>query len=668
MAALAIFVLSAAGEGLFAQGSNNESFQSSLQKKMREIMESDPFAITGTVGADASAQWATDDYTSSPFALAMYANLNLKIYNVTIPLHFNFMDVSLVNMGEDLKNFAFPKPTISLGMTPTVGNWKFHLGFSSMSFSKYVYSGMQFLGIGFEYQGKLFRAAGFGGSLKRPTRYRELDKRSAFQKYMDDLLGLNVYETSRPQFQRDAVGGKIGVGNKNNYFDISFLKAKDDLNSLDSIIPYMDTLAYRDSIVQGKENLAIGATLKVTPWKWMTFVANSGMSIYTANISIAPLSIRDILKNTGKNPDDYPEITKYQKLLDIANKVFTIRSNTQVKFAADAALKVTFDKISGGVDYKFIQADYASLGITSSSQNMQSVGGNVSTTLLDGGLVMSFSGYGQQDNMNKKQMYTNNVYTYNGSVSSTIGDYVGLALAANVVQQKQHDGTQIVDPTAQINQLTYTASASPSVNFYTDYSHAVAVNFNMVETKNLNKLMESEMDSKTVSVGASYDLSLDELRMAVNASYDYSWSSSAYSVYNSHTLGYGFTYQIVEGQKVRLGMSFSGSFAYNNVLEQGEWEDWMESMDKRLGYNTKEYYTVTDMKEFTFSNSLAFTFDTKTGHSLSLAGSLTNLSNRELIAQEVSTTMNASVSLSYSYSFAKRVIKHRTHRRDTEDM
>ena len=198
------------GESLRAQ--ETISFQDSYTQKMQEFLSSDPFVITGTLGADLSAQWATgDDYTASPLALAMYANINLKIYNFTLPIHFNFMDVSSVNFAEDIKKASFLKPTVSIGMTPTIGNWKFHLGYSTMSFSKYTYSGLQFLGLGFEYQGKLLRLGGFGGTLKRPTRFRELDRRSAFQRYIDDLMGLSVYDSGTPQFRRKAIAGKIGI-------------------------------------------------------------------------------------------------------------------------------------------------------------------------------------------------------------------------------------------------------------------------------------------------------------------------------------------------------------------------------------------------------------------------------------------------------------------------
>lgn len=647
------------GESLRAQ--ETISFQDSYTQKMQEFLSSDPFVITGTLGADLSAQWATgDDYTASPLALAMYANINLKIYNFTLPIHFNFMDVSSVNFAEDIKKASFLKPTVSIGMTPTIGNWKFHLGYSTMSFSKYTYSGLQFLGLGFEYQGKLLRLGGFGGTLKRPTRFRELDRRSAFQRYIDDLMGLSVYDSGTPQFRRKAIAGKIGIGNKKNYFDLVFLKAKDDLNSLDSIIPYDDEMVYRDSVVQAKENLAIGGVLNVSPWKWLTFTANAAMSVFTNDITDPALSIGGVVSSLGGNVDDNPQLKKYDKLLNAINKsrVFTVRGNTQVAFAGDAALKLKFDKFSIGADYKFIQANYKSLGIMSSQQNLQALGGNASVNMFSGKAVLSLSAYAQQDNLNRQQMYTNNVFTYNGSINSTIGDYVGLTMTGNVVQQKQTNGTQELDPTKRIDQLTYTANVTPSVNFYTDYSHSLNLNFNMVETKNLNKEASSDNDSRTIAVGLGYEVSFDDLNLTVNGSYDYSISNSAYSDYNSHTFGYGLTYQIVNATRVKLGMTFAGSIAYNDIKDKSDTPP--ESMEKRMGYETRTFYTVEQMKELTFSNVLAFTLDTKTGHSVSLSGSLTNMSNRELIAVNVTTSMNAMVSLGYSYSFAKRIIKHRT--------
>ena len=643
-----------------ARAQETISFQDSYTKKMQSFLASDPLVITGTLGADVSAQWATDDeYTASPLALAMYANINLKIYNFTLPIHFNFMDVSFVNFADEMKRATFPKPTVSIGMTPMIGNWKFHLGFSTMSFSKYTYSGLQFLGLGFEYQGKLLRLGGFGGTLKRPTRYRELDRRSAFQRYIDDLMGLSVYDDT-PQFRRNAIGAKIGVGNKKNYFDVMFLKAKDDINSLDSIIPYYGEQVYRDSVIQAKENLAVGAALKVQPWKWMVFTANGAMSVFTEDITDPALSIRGTVTSLGGNANGNENIRRFDNLLNALNKskIYTVRGNTQLALAGDAALKLTFDKFSVGADYKIIGANYKSLGVMSKQQNLQSLGANASVNMFKGHATLNLSTMAQIDNLNKLQKFTNKVYTYNGSLSSTIGDYVGLAVSANVVQQKQGAGVQELDPTKAVNQLTYTANMTPSVNFYTENSHSVNLNFNMVEAKNLNKQASSDNDSRTITLGAGYEVSFDALNLTVNGSYDYGISSSKYSVYNSHTIGYGLTYQIVDAARVKLGMTFAGSVAYNDIKEQGDISD-LESIDKKLGYVTKNTYTISRMQEFTFSNMLAFTLDTKTGHSVSLSGSLTNMSNRELIAQVVSTSLQATVSLGYSYSFAKKIIKHR---------
>ena len=644
-----------------AKAQETISFQDSYTQKMQTFFASDPLVITGTLGADVSAQWAKDDeYTASPLALAMYANINLKIYNFTLPIHFNFMDVSFVNFAEEMKKASFPKPTVSIGTTPTIGNWKFHLGFSTMSFSKYTYSGLQFLGLGFEYQGKLLRLGGFGGTLKRPTRYRSLDRRSAFQRYIDDIMGLSVYDNGTPQFRRKAIGGKIGIGNKKNYFDLVFLKAKDDLNSLDSLIPYDDEMVYRDSVVQAKENLAVGGVLNVSPWKWMVFTANAAMSVFTNDITDPALSVSGTVNSLGGNSNGNKKIQNYDKLLNALNRshIYTVRGNTQVAFAGDAALKLKFTKVSLGADYKFIQAGYKSLGITSSQQNLQSVGGNASFNMFKGKATLNLSGFAQHDNLNKQQMYTNKVYNYTGSVTSTIGDYVGLTMSGNVVQQKQADGTQEVDPTKRVDQLTYTANVTPSVNFYTNNSHTVNLNFNIVESRNMNKEASSDNDSRTITMGLGYDVTFDDPNLTLNTSYDFSISNSAYSDYNSHTIGYGLTYQIVNATRVKLGMTFAGSLSYNDVKDKSDDPSDLVSMDKRLGYETRTFYTVEQMKEITLSNTLSFTLDTKTGHSVSLSGSITNMSNRELIAVNVTTSWNTMVSLGYSYSFAKRLIKH----------
>ena len=137
--------------------------QAQIRERIQNIKNSDPLTLSGNVGASMGiAHNNISTYYSTPFSYSLYGSLNFNIYSFNLPISFYFVNNST--------EFSYPKmPHISLGMTPTYKNWRFHLGVSSMHLSNYTYSGLTFIGAGAEYQGKLFRAAAFGGIRDRRT-------------------------------------------------------------------------------------------------------------------------------------------------------------------------------------------------------------------------------------------------------------------------------------------------------------------------------------------------------------------------------------------------------------------------------------------------------------------------------------------------------------------
>ena len=159
--------------------------QGQIRDRINDIKNADPFAISGTVGAGTGVSYNSNHPGSTPFSANIYATINMSFYSFQLPFSFYFAN--------NTTSFSYPQlPTFHLGFMPTWRNWKFHIGHSSMHFSNYTYSGLTFLGVGAEYQGKKFRMGVFGGHLQQATRIKGYDDRSAFQQLADSLLGLNV--------------------------------------------------------------------------------------------------------------------------------------------------------------------------------------------------------------------------------------------------------------------------------------------------------------------------------------------------------------------------------------------------------------------------------------------------------------------------------------------
>lgn len=582
-----------------------------IRERINDIKKSDPLTLSGSVGASLGISHNNiSTYYSTPFSYSLYGSFNFNIYSFNLPISFYFVNNSM--------QFSYPKmPHISLGMAPTWKSWRFHIGCSSMHLSNYTYSGLTFIGAGAEYQGKLFRAAGFGGIINRKTRLEQWDDRTAFQRLTDSLLGLNVPQYTTPQYRRLGGGAKIGVGNSNNYIDLTFFKAKDQLNSLPE--------EWRDT-VKAKENIAVGLSGRFAIRNWFSFTANMGVTLYTDDL-------RDSLLHIDERTD---------RTLQRLNWLYGVRGSSIVRFAGDAAMNFNFKVFNANILYRIIQPDYASLGTSSFSQNTHSIGVNTNFRMFKGKSNLGLVGYLQRDNLNHKQMYTNQVATYTLNSNNVIGNNFHLSMMYNGIKQDQYDGTIKVADSVRLNRITHNATLTPMITFQKKYDHSISINLSFVQNKNLNKLyFANSGDVMTLTGGISYGVTFTPSRVSLSAGYDYSISSSEGYSYNAHTLHYGLNFNIMSKEKLNWSAYYNGSAGYNIVKEADN--------------------------NFSLSNCLGSSFNYNNAHTASLYLSLSNFSEDIVIGQKIATALDCRFTLSYSYSFNKVLIKKKDNDKKKED-
>lgn len=578
-----------------------------IRDRINQIKTADPFAISGSVGTGLGLSYNSNQPGSTPFSANLYASLNLSFYSFELPISFY--------LNNNTTSFSYPQlPTFHLGFMPTWRNWKFHIGNSSMHFSNYTYSGLTFTGLGVEYQGKLFRMSTFGGHLQHASRIKGYDDRSAFQQLADSLLGLNVPEADLPQYRTDGGGFKVGVGNERNFIDFSFLKAKDAIKSLPEV--WWDSIAPR-------ENLALGLSGRFAIRNWFSFTANLGASVFTSNT----------LDSLGTLVNDRMGVAKFTKY---TNWLMPVCNNTTFRLAGDAAMNFFAKGFTGSVTYRFIQPDYASLGASNFNQNSHSLGIVLNSTLFKGRSNISAIGYIQRDNLNKKQMYMNQVATYSLNWNNHIGQIFNLGINYSGIKQDQFNGTCIVADSLKVNQMTHTLAVTPSFSFDRTYSHTIGLNFNLIQNLNLNKNNPNGVNVQTITAGANYSIDMEAIRLGIDAGYDYAISKSEYSNYNAHELNLGLRYKIMKKEKLNWTVNYNGAFAYNIQKDEGA------------------------KNNVSISNSLGSNFSFNQAHTASLYFSISNFSDREIIGQRVQTDLDCRFTFSYSYSFAARVIKKMT--------
>ncbi len=602
----------------------------------------DPLTVSGTVGTQLTSSWNNVDlHYNTPFSTTAYANMICNVYGVSIPMSVNYINTSA-------EQFNFSDPIFTINFKPVWKKFTFHFGTSSMNFSNYTYNGISFNGVGVEYRGDFFRFGGFYGTFNRATRLRtRLDDRSALQFLSDSLLGLNnVDYMSIPQLERKAYAAHIALGSKRNYLDFSFIHAAD---KIDTILMVLDTT------LKGKENLAMGVKGHFTIGKGVTFETNLGASLYTPDITQDTMVLKGI-SGAGLVNKLTGELRKFG--------VFDARFGSEVRFAGDALLNFKFNPVNATLTYRFVQPDYISLGANGFNQNAQTFGGRFSTSLFNQTAFLSLNGYLQRDNLDKKQLYTNQVGSYTASWSNFFGEHVALALLYNGVTQKQLDGVEVVSEKNRINQITHSIDVSPSYTLSLDNDHTFSLNFNLLQNKNRNEQMEGmRFDVTTTSYGLGYEVYLAEPRVSIDANYDYSLSRSPGNDYNSHCISGGTTYNIIEKDNLSLSGNARLTMAYN--VEKTETEELSDAERQVLDYLAHRLGREAGSEmtnDVSLAARLGATLNYKDRHNASVFFSISNYSDNIIIGQHVAVNTDVRFMVEYSYTFASRLIRSKKSR------
>ena len=311
-----------------------------------------------------------------------------------------------------------------------------------------------------------------------------------------------------------------------------------------------------------------------------------------------------------------------------------------------------------------MQPDYTSLGANGFNQNSQTYGGNISASLFHHTAFLTLNGHLQRDNMDKKQLYTNQVGSYTVSLINSFGDNVDLSIMYNGVTQKQLDGMMVVPENIRINRITHSFDISPSYTLSLDNDHTFSLNFDLLENKNLNKQMEGfSYDVTTTSYGIGYDVRLKGSRVSLNANYEYSLSRSPGNNYNSHGLSGGPTYYIIRTDNMTLTGNGRLTMAYN--VQRTEAGDLSDSDRQVLNYLARRVGAETDTEmtnDLSIAARLGASLNYKDRHNASIFFSVSNYSDNIIIGQHVAVNTDIRLQVQYSYSFASRLIKSKKHK------
>src|SRR5690606_29019245 len=120
----------------------------------------DPMQITGSAGMQNLFFSSSNGLGyRRPLSNTFLINLNISVYGFDMPLALCFANHTR----------GFSHHPVQFGMSPRYKDLQLHLGYRSMNFSSFTYSGLSFLGAGLDYHWKIIRVGMFAGTLNQPV-------------------------------------------------------------------------------------------------------------------------------------------------------------------------------------------------------------------------------------------------------------------------------------------------------------------------------------------------------------------------------------------------------------------------------------------------------------------------------------------------------------------
>jgi hypothetical protein len=240
----------------------------------------------------------------------LYGNATLGLYGLDIPMSFT--------IGRQGNNVQYPTFK-QFGASP---RWRWitmHGGWRNLYFSPYTLAGHSFLGGGIELTPGKFRFGAMIGNFRQARTAKTTE------------FGSNYPAT----FKRSGYAFKIGVGSRRTYFDLIYLRAKDDLNSLPNML--------KDSTLNASENAVWGYSTRFQMGKHLSFFSDGAVSMFTRN------------QNSNTVEVDSSLIPKIPSLI-------RVRFSTRLNYAAKAGLEFHFSKFNLKTAYERVAPNFETMG------------------------------------------------------------------------------------------------------------------------------------------------------------------------------------------------------------------------------------------------------------------------------------------------------------------
>lgn len=281
---------------------------------LTDIGKQKPVTFSGSINARAIFYSASGIANRrEPFNYYLTGSPTISLYGLSIPVSFS------LSKG----NRSFQQPFNQYGMSPKYKWVTAHIGYRNISYSPYTLAGHTMLGAGLELTPGKFRFGFMYGRLNRGT-----------------TIDTTTHALVPFSFSRKGYAAKLGYGSSKNYFELSYLHARDDSTSRPGVIP--PRLRY----ITPAANDVIGYSARFTLLKNVSFETDGAVSYYTNDTGF----------RFGLDVDTTNQIARR------ANNIFHPNYSSEFFTAFSASLGYETKKFSLKLNYKRIDPDFKSMG------------------------------------------------------------------------------------------------------------------------------------------------------------------------------------------------------------------------------------------------------------------------------------------------------------------
>ena len=538
------------------------------------------FSLSGGLNVNQVAYTATGvESRRNPYNYFMSGNLNIGLYGWNVPLSFSYSN----------QNTSFQQPFNQYGLSPTYKWITAHLGYRSMTFSRYTLGGHLFLGAGVELAPT--------ENVKVAAMYGRLQKAVPI-----DTANAN----NLPAFKRMGGGAKVTVGTSSDFVEVMFFKARDEVNSIEQQAFLPDDRTAIDSTVVGtttlvtpEENLVVGVGFSTSPFKGLLIKGELASSAITTDIRSEEVS-------SGK-------------VYDNLNFLFSPRVSSSYYQALNGAIQYRFDRYSFGATYERIDPGYRTLGAYYFNNDLESIAMTHNSSWLNQKLNVNFRLGIQRNNLDDSELSSMNRFSTSVSTNYRISQRLTTSLNysnfSTVVNFRP--AIELVDqltPFDNLDTLNFqqvAQNASSNINYILNESKEqrqnLSLNFSFQQTDDIRGGESQNTGTTFYNFNSAYMINLSEKGMVLNLSGNANVSQSA----QADNLIFGPSASMRKAfMDNKLASSLTLSF--NTAKTNGQLASRVINLRLGSNYTLKEAHqfslNVTALNRFTPQNEAASRF------------------------------------------------------------